>query len=240
MAAPTREQILRDIITMAAQLLAATDIPIDKYGAEVAFSVGCASTTDEEGLAEIGRIAQALGVEVTSTSGTHFYATKSFGAATYKAYYVTKQEMDDYSAFMATKAAWKAAQADDVPAPQVAAGATLPAPAVTPSVTPGEAVAGAVAGPATAPEVELGPVLDEDGDEIELVETPFRRAMRLEGVVPDFDEPDADGDLIAAEVEVGGYWCAVNGTRCDGETDPCHLCPTAAEPIPVDDTTAGA
>ncbi len=42
------------------------------------------------------------------------------------------------------------------------------------------------------------------------------------------------------EVEVGGYWCAVNGTRCDGETDPCHLCPTAAEPIPTDDTPAGA
>lgn len=90
-------------------------------------------------------------------------------------------------------------------------------PATTEDITPSppEEVAGsdvAAAGPATAPDAE--PV-DPD-------ETPFQRAMRLEGVVPDFDEPDADGDLIAAvdPCPVGDPECETgdDGSRHDGCT----------------------
>lgn len=127
-----------------------------------------------------------------------------------------------------------------------------PAADITPS--PLEEVAGPVAaGPATAPNFELGPVLDEDGDRIAPPHIDLDEAIAEKRQHPEFaaaydaaveQDPDALDQLAIAatdpaEAEVGGYWCTVNGTHCTAETDPCHLCPTAAEPIPVADSAGG-
>src|SRR5690349_12297259 len=111
----TREQILRDVIAMALHLIDNKHLPVDSMTFRVSHSVGVAAGSDEEGLAELGRIARVLGVEVINTGGTHFYARKDFGTAQYEAYYITKRHMNDYEAFMATRPAWDAARSTDVP-----------------------------------------------------------------------------------------------------------------------------
>jgi len=98
-----RNEILDDLIALAEHLKAHPELPVDKYTVRFGHSVTCASEDDTAGLAEVERIAAALGVEVEPSGGTHFYARKAFGAVEYEAHYITKQEMADYSAFMNTR-----------------------------------------------------------------------------------------------------------------------------------------
>jgi hypothetical protein len=141
-AQPTREQILRDVIALAEHFRADKRMPVDAF--TFRFSHCITGDDDERGMAELAQIADALGVEVTDDGGSHFYATKMFGVVQFQAYYVLRQHMADYSAFMATRSAWKAAR-DGVDVPP----------------SPPEEVAGPVAvGPATAP-IPPGAYVDE-------------------------------------------------------------------------------
>lgn len=91
-----RAQALVEMLELAGFLAANPDVPfrvsdINSY---------CISGGDDEaGMAELRRIAKALDVEITSNDdGTHWYAERHFGAASYQAYYILRDRMAEYDA----------------------------------------------------------------------------------------------------------------------------------------------
>lgn len=101
----------------------------------------------------------------------------------------------------------------------------------------GDAVAVELADSAvTAPDLPEGCVYDPNGLDFGVV----AGAQCLNLSLDHQREHHAPGDDLSIAVspdepEVGGYWCTVTSQRCTAETDPCHLCPTAADPIPADE-----
>lgn len=109
MSARTRAELIGDLLDLAAMLAADEAIPFDRQ--TPAFSHHVYADTDEAGIHRLGEIAAILGVEPTrSAGGRHHEAIKMVGGIEYKAVYVERQDMADYSAFMATRPAWRAAR----------------------------------------------------------------------------------------------------------------------------------
>lgn len=80
------------------------DVPISDLGTNpLSYSIGVFIKDDEDGMAELRRIAGLLGVDITGSYGeirsseTHFYAIREFnGGITYRAVYIRQQQMADH------------------------------------------------------------------------------------------------------------------------------------------------
>lgn len=95
-----RTKTIADFRELLDFLAANPDVPLDRYGNPLSYSIAVHLDTDAAGLAELARIAEALGVPVTDVSGgapgpgeTHFFARRSFGSAEYQANYIVREHL---------------------------------------------------------------------------------------------------------------------------------------------------
>lgn len=95
MTTPTRDQHIDDMRKLLTWLKQHPEVPLPDLRVE-----HCILTDDDEdGLGHIATIASDLDVEpTTNPSGTHHYATRQFGTASYRAFYVTTGSMKEYDA----------------------------------------------------------------------------------------------------------------------------------------------
>ncbi len=95
MTAPTRDERIADMRRLLTWLKQHPEVPLPDLNVQ-----HCILTEDDEnGLGHIAIIASDLDVEPTSNpSGTHHYATRLFGTASYQAFYVTAGSMAAHSA----------------------------------------------------------------------------------------------------------------------------------------------
>ena len=92
-----RKQVIDDLREMLDWLEAHPDVPLDRYGARLGYSIS--GEQDERGHRTVADIATALDSTV-KTSGSHHRATRSWGVATYEATYIDRDHMAEYSEFM--------------------------------------------------------------------------------------------------------------------------------------------
>src|SRR5216117_1173379 len=96
-----RAELLADLHALATYLEDHPEIPIEPWDARISHSLGTNTADDAAGLAQVQRIADALGVELTVSGGTHHQATLKVGGASYQATYIDRQHMADYDEYMA-------------------------------------------------------------------------------------------------------------------------------------------
>lgn len=87
MTAPTRDECIDDMRKMLAWLKRHPEVPLPDFDVD-----HCILTDDDEdGLGHIATIASDLDVEPTANrDNSHWYATRRFGSARYRAFYVTR------------------------------------------------------------------------------------------------------------------------------------------------------
>lgn len=97
-----RTQTIADLRELLDYLAARPDVPLDRYGDPLHYSVQL--DDDERGLAAVERIAAALGVPVTDSHGkppkadtSQFAAQYSVGRATYSAVYILRADVEEYA-----------------------------------------------------------------------------------------------------------------------------------------------
>ena len=91
---------------LADYLAAHPEVPVNFDEATVTYHVS-GRDGDQAGLSNLAAIAETLGVEVTDSDGgpvtattTHYHASLRFGPVTYRAIYISRDEMADYDALM--------------------------------------------------------------------------------------------------------------------------------------------
>lgn len=104
---PTRSDVLDGLFAILAELDDKPGLPTDTSAARIEYIVQADS--DEDGIAEVRRIADLLGVEVDASSG-HYRAVKEFGPARYKAVYISKADWQDYLERQEREKQWRAEQ----------------------------------------------------------------------------------------------------------------------------------
>jgi hypothetical protein len=93
--ADPRKQKIGDMRKMLAWLAKHPEVPLPSFEVEHCIL----SDDDDDGLGWISTIASDLDVEpTTNPDGTHHYATRRFGTASYRAFYVTSQRMKNFAA----------------------------------------------------------------------------------------------------------------------------------------------
>jgi hypothetical protein len=90
------QAVIEDLRTLLAFLADHPELPMRAQGIEYCVL----ADNDAQGIAQVQTIAQALGVEMTSSGGTHYYACRQFGSVSYRAYYITRDEMASHYAVM--------------------------------------------------------------------------------------------------------------------------------------------
>ena len=98
-----RAQTIADVRALLDFLAARPDVPIYDYN-PLRYPLG-SYASDADGMAELQRIADALGVPVTGSGGraagpdeTHFTARLTIGSVFYEAVYIRREHMDAYDA----------------------------------------------------------------------------------------------------------------------------------------------
>jgi hypothetical protein len=97
-----RAKLLADLHALATFLEDHPEIPISPYDVCIGHSVSVAIDDDRAGIAEVERIADFLGTEVSVSGGTHHRALLKIGGASYEATYIDRQHMADYDEYMAS------------------------------------------------------------------------------------------------------------------------------------------
>lgn len=100
-----RAQTLADFHALLEWLAANPDVPIDRWGNPLSYSVTNEDCHDDEaGLARLAEIADLTGSPITGTGGgepkpdaTHYYVRKTFGSATWEAHYIRRDHMKQYA-----------------------------------------------------------------------------------------------------------------------------------------------
>lgn len=92
-----RQQKLADLRTLVAFLEANPRVPIGNNSGPAEYCITGMNVDDAAGMAELGDIAAALGVEITHNGDeTQHFARRHFGTVTYTAFYCTRASMKRY------------------------------------------------------------------------------------------------------------------------------------------------
>jgi hypothetical protein len=117
-----RDQVALDLREMADWLDVESTLPLPRT---VTIASHVLLDDDADGIAELHRLAEILGVVPIRNDVGHHIASRTIGAVTYEVVYIERQRMRDHDDFMATRPAWEAAREDEKHCPDPECGEPL-------------------------------------------------------------------------------------------------------------------